>query len=178
MGHPKKLKKKYSTPSHPWQSARITGEKIILKEYGLKNKKEIWKMESLLKNFTAQAKMLIPQKTEQAEKEKKQLIDRLARIGLLSPGADLTAVLNLTLNDIMNRRLQTLVYKRRMAKTIKQARQIIAHEHISIGEKKITVPSYIVRSSEENMIVYAPDSGLKEEAHPIRIVEGKKAEQG
>lgn len=176
MGHPKKTKKSYSTPSHPWQSTRIVEERVLVREYGLKNKKEIWKMASLLKNFTSQAKQLIPEKSAQAEKEKKQLINRLARIGLISSNADITAVLNLTLKDILERRLQTVIYKRGMAKSIGQARQFITHEHIFVGEKKITIPSYIVQGGEESKITFDNYSKLKEETHPARIMAVKKGQ--
>ncbi len=161
MGHPKKTKKSYSKPSHPWQSTRIVEERVLVREYGLKNKREIWKSASLLKNFTAQAKQLIPEKSAQAEKEKKQLMERLSRIGLIPLNADLTAVLNLTLKDILERRLQTVVYKKGMAKTIRQARQFIVHEHIIVGDKKVTIPSYIVRSGEEDKITLDQYSNLK-----------------
>ncbi len=170
MGHPKKTRKSYSTPSHPWQSQRIVEERVLVREYGLKNKKEIWKMDSLLKNFTSQAKQLIPEKSEQAEKEKKQLIDRLARIGLIPTNADLTSVLSLTLKDILERRLQTVIYKKGFAKTIKQARQFIIHEHIFVGDKKVTIPSYIVRSGEEAKIMFDQYSKFTEENHPARMV--------
>ena len=44
MGDPRKTRKKYDTPQHPWQKERMDQESVFLKEYGLKNKKEIWKM--------------------------------------------------------------------------------------------------------------------------------------
>ena len=40
MGDPRKLRKKYYPPSHPWQKIRIDEEKILMKDYGFKNKKE------------------------------------------------------------------------------------------------------------------------------------------
>ncbi len=126
-------------------------------------------MDSLLKNFTGQAKQLIPEKSEQAEKEKKQLIDRLARIGLIPSNADLTSVLGLTLKDILERRLQTIIYKKGLAKTIKQARQFIVHEHIFVGDTKVTIHSYIVLSGEEGKITFDQYSKFTEEGHPARL---------
>ena len=41
MGNPKRHRKKYSTPAHPWQRARIEEERELSKEYGFKNKKEM-----------------------------------------------------------------------------------------------------------------------------------------
>lgn len=177
MGHPKKIKKKYSTPSHPWQQTRIIEEKALVNEYGLKNKREIWKMASLLKNFTSQAKRLIPEKSAQSEREKKQLIGRLARLGFLPPNSDINEVLNLSVKNILERRLQTVVYKKGLSRSIGQARQFIVHEHIFIGDKKITIPSYIVRSGEESTIAFDQSSKLKDESHPARIaiVQNKKS---
>lgn len=170
MGHPKKLKKKYSKPRHPWQQTRIVEEKALVNEYGLKNKREIWKMASLLKNFTSQAKRLIPEKSAQADKEKKQLIGRLARLGFLPPNSDINEALNLSVKNILERRLQTVVYKKGLSRSIGQARQFIVHEHIFIGEKKMTIPSYIVRSGEEAIITFDQNSKLKDESHPARTV--------
>ena len=51
MGDPKKQRKKYTTPRHPWQRDRLDEERQLLKDYGLKNKKELWKFESLLRKF-------------------------------------------------------------------------------------------------------------------------------
>lgn len=172
MGSPKKPRKTYSTPSHPWQSARIKEEKELVRQYGLKNKKEIWKMSSILKNFQIQAKRLIAEKSTQAEKEKKQLIDRLLKAGLIKT-ADLNAVLNITLKDVMDRRLQTIIFKRGLAKSIDQARQFIVHEHIFVGENKMTVPSYLVKSGEELTIAFDTNSKLATEAHPTRITSEK-----
>ena len=174
MGSPRKQRKRYSTPSHPWQSVRIKEEKELVKQYGLKNKREIWKMASLLKNFQRQAKRLIAEKSPQAEREKKQLIDRLVRMGLIKATADLNAILNLTLKDVMDRRLQTIIYKKGFAKSTHQARQFIVHEHILVGNKKITIPSYLVLSGEELQISFAPNSKLTAEAHPERIIAEKK----
>ena len=81
--------------------------------------------------------------------EKKQLLGRLYLLGLLKKDSKVEDVLNLTLKDIMERRLQTLVYRKNMAKTILQARQFITHEHISISSRKITAPSYLVSIEEE-----------------------------
>ena len=56
MGDIKRQRKKFSKPSHPWNKERILAEQELLKEYGLKSKKDIWKMNSILSNFARQAK--------------------------------------------------------------------------------------------------------------------------
>ncbi|MBW2974784.1 30S ribosomal protein S4 [Candidatus Woesearchaeota archaeon] len=169
MGHPKLKKKTYSKPAHPWQKERIEEEKALLKEFGLKNKKEVWRVDSLLRKYAKQAKNLIVLNTPQSELEKSQLIKKLSSLGLIEENAKLEDVLTIKLKDILGRRLQTIVYKNKLSKTIRQARQLITHEHIMIGEKKITSPSYIVRKNEEPMVNFAPGSSLSSEDHPERI---------
>lgn len=176
MGDPRKLRRKYSGPGHPWQKARIEQEKALIKEYGLKNKSEIWKHDSKLKNFAKQAKRLVALQGEQAEKEKKQLLERLQRLGLISAGADTEAVLSLTIKDILERRLQTLVYRKGLANSMRQARQYIAHAHILVGGKQIKAPGYIVKTEEEPTITFVEASTLANPEHPERQVKKKPEE--
>lgn len=176
MGDPKKQRRKYSTPKILWNKDRIEAEKEILKEYGLKNKKEIWIMEAVLKKYTYTAKKLIPEKSKQAELEKQHLMKKSVEYGLLQQTAKLEDVLGLKLNDILNRRLQTLVLKKGMARSAKQARQFITHEHLFVGDKKITSPSYIVKVSEEPQIHFDSASSLNSQDHPERVVIEKKKE--
>ena len=168
MGDPRRIRSKYKRPVHPWQLARIEEEKILLKDYGLKNKKELWKITSKLKNFAKQAKKLIAARGPQAELEKKQLLNKLARLGLIKKGASIDDVLSITIKDLLERRLQTIVYRKKLAKTIKQARQFITHEHIFIGGKKISTPSYLVPVEEEETITFDPTSNLANPEHPER----------
>ena len=174
MGSPKKQRKKFSAPSHPWQKERILKEQELVREYGLKRKYEIWKMSSILKNFTIQAKNLITTKTTQSEKERSQLLKKLSSLGLINQNAKIEDVLSLTLKDVMERRLQTLLYRKHMARTIKQARQFIVHQQVAVGDKKITAPSYLVPLSQENSIQFAPGSAFIDTNHPERIVDEKK----
>ncbi len=171
MGDPKQTRKKFSAPPHPWQKARIDEEKELTKEYGLKNKSEIWKIKTKAKNFAAQAKRLTAQDTAQSKKEEKQLLERLYRIGLLAKGADIADVLGLTIKDFMERRLQTIVFKKGLARGIKQARQFITHQHIAVNEKIVTSPSYIVLAAEEGSVSFIQKSALANEMHPERFVE-------
>jgi len=174
MGSPKKIRKKYQTPRHPWQKARIDAEKILFNEYAFKNKKELWKQQSLLRKYTRQAKRLVNLQTEQAKKEKEQLINKLFKLGLLSKTSKIDDVLSLTLKDILERRLQTIMFKKHFSKTIKQARQFITHHHILVNNKKITSPSYIVSRYEEDKIAFNLKSSLKNPEHPEREIEKKK----
>lgn len=175
MGDPKKNKKKYSTPSHPWQASRLKEEKDLLNRFGLKNKKEVWKMISLIKKFKTQAKNLIASTTPQGEKERKQLIAKLAKLNLVSDNATLDDVLDLKIENIFERRLQTFVLKLNLAKTIEQSRQFIIHGHISINNKRVNVPSYLISKEEETKISFYKNSNLSNENHPERMI--KKLEQ-
>jgi small subunit ribosomal protein S4 len=177
MGSPRRQRKKFSKPSHPWQKERILSEKVFSKDYGLKRKFEIWKMNSILKNFTKQAKSLITKKNPQSEKETSQLLTKLSSLGLLESGAKIEDVLGLTLKDVMERRLQTLVYKKNMARTLTQARQLIVHQHISVGDKKITAPSHLVPLAEESNIQFASGSPFSDSNHPERKIEEKKPKE-
>ena len=168
MGDPRKLKAKYSGPGHPWQSARLEEERVLLQEYGLKTKRELWKVSSKLKALATQAKRLIALRTKQAELEKKQLIDRASRLGLLASTSELGDILGLNIKDLLNRRLQTLLVKRGLAKTQGQARQFIVHQHVIVGGKTVTAPSYLVPIDEEASITFVSNSTLANSDHPER----------
>ncbi|MBD3259496.1 30S ribosomal protein S4 [Candidatus Woesearchaeota archaeon] len=178
MGDPRKQRKKYSTPMHPWQKERLDEESEIRKKYGTRNKKEIWRMDSKLKTFFVGAKKANSARTDQEKIEAEQLLTKLRRLGLISETDGPDTILSLTLPDLMERRLQTLVLKKGLAKTIKQARQYITHEHILIGDKKMTSPSYLVTLDEENMIAFDAKSPFKDPMHPERekLIEKEKEE--
>jgi small subunit ribosomal protein S4 len=170
MGDIRRQRKKFSKPTHPWNKERILAEQELLKAYGLNRKKEIWKMSSILSNFARQAKELI---TEKDEVKKGQLLRKLVSLGLLDKNAGVEDILSIKLNDILERRLQTLVFRKNLARSMKQARQFIVHEHISIGDRKITVPSYLVSVNEESLIQFTPDSSLANPEHSERVVSKK-----
>ncbi len=169
MGDPKRRRKKYETPKKPWDMQTLQLELRCLGEYGLRNKRELWKHKTQLSRIRAIARGLLAQSPEVRIKAETVLLDKLKRMGLLSESATLDHVLDLTLEDILNRRLQTFVYKLGLAKTIHQARQFITHGHIMVNGRVVRVPSYIVKSGEENTIRYASDSPFNDPKHPIRI---------
>jgi len=174
MGDPAKHRRKYEKPMHPWQRGRIEKERIILSNYGLKNKKEIWRMDSKRKSFADQAKRLIAAKGKQADTERNLLFTRLIRLGLLFGTPKLDDVLSLTLEDVMNRRLQSLVHKKGFARSMKQARQFITHQHIMVGGKAVTAPSYLVPLTQESSITFLQQSSLGSIDHPERVPIQKK----
>ncbi|MDP2908279.1 MAG: 30S ribosomal protein S4 [Nanoarchaeota archaeon] len=174
MGDPKHLRRKYSTPSHPWQKGRIEEEKVLLKDYGLKNKKEIWRIDSFLNRLKRQAKSLIARTDTQSQKEEKQLVARLARLNLVKENAKMDDILGLDIKNVMDRRLQTQAYSKGLSRTVKQARQFITHGHIFVGDKKVTIPSYLVKQEEENLIRFEEGSSLASADHPERTPLQKK----
>ncbi|UCE73599.1 MAG: 30S ribosomal protein S4 [Methanomassiliicoccales archaeon] len=171
MGDPKFSRRKYDTPSHPWQGERIKEENELLKKYGLKNKRELWKAQSMLRNYRRQGRNVLARLRYgdvQAEKERKGLLTKLANLGLLPDDASLDDVLGLELERILERRLQTLVYMKGLAYTPSQARQLIVHGHTVVNDRKVTVPGYLVKRNEEPTISYNPYSPIANELHPIR----------
>ena len=177
MGQTKKLRKKYETPAHPWQKDRIIEEKEYIRSYGFKNKKEIWREVGNLKKARSQAKRLIADKLSvQSKKESEQLLNRLIKYGLLSKDSKIEDVLGLKSTDFFNRRLQTIVFKRGFARSVKQARQFIVHGHVMIKNEKITAPSYMVALAEESQVSFNALSNLSKADHPERVVLTKKDE--
>jgi len=176
MGDPKKLRKKYETPNHPWNKTAIDEEKVLMREYGLKNKREIYLANSFIRKYRKIAKSLIVQTSNQALKEKDQMMNKLQGMGLLSMEAKLDDVLGLDLKDLLERRLQTLVFKKGLANSVKQARQFITHRHISIDGKEINAPAYFVPIKEESLILFKGNSALFNEDHPERVA--KKQQPG
>ncbi|MHA1272760.1 MAG: 30S ribosomal protein S4 [Promethearchaeota archaeon] len=158
MGDPRRLKKKYKKPGHPYQKERLLEELEYLGKYGLRNKREFWKHRTQLGNWRKIARHSRTLPKERAKQVQQTLIKKLQRLGILGPEAEFEDVLLLTVEDVLKRRLQTLVYEKGLARTIYEARQRIIHGHIMVGNKKINAPSYIVKKEEEDLIYFAPNS--------------------
>ena len=173
MGDPKFSRRSYDTPSHPWQGERIKAEVVLVNQYGLKNKTEVWKAQTILRNFRGQSRELqarLRGGEAQAKIESEALIAKCGRMGLLPmEGATLNDILTLNEENILARRLQTIVFEQGMASTVGQARQMIVHGHIFMNGHRVTVPGYIVTRKEEASIMYDPASPFNDEMHPMRI---------
>ncbi len=142
----KRKHKKYSKPRKAYERARILDENKLVEKYGLKNKHEIWKADAKVSYFRARAKALITAASE----EQVIFINKLKKLGFnVSSIADILA---LSKEDILRRRLSTIIFKKGLAKTQKQARQLIVHKKILVDGKVLNVPSYIVSVEEENSI--------------------------
>jgi small subunit ribosomal protein S4 len=168
MGDPKKQRKKYDTPRFPWRTDIMQGELKLIGEYGLRNKHELWRHETLLSKFRSIARTLIGETPEERKKMENELVARLKKLGVLDETAVLDDVLDLTIEDVLERRFETIVFRKGLAKTMQQSRQLIGHGHMTIGNRRVTTPGYIVPKTEESQISYTPKSSLANPAHPLR----------
>ena len=154
---------------HPWNKTAIEEEAVIKFEYGISRKKEIYLMRSFLKRYRDIAKRLSIDTTAQGAKEAQASLDKLKRYGFLAEDASLNQVLALTLKDILERRLQSIVFRKGMSRSIKQARQFITHRHILVSGKEITSPAYLLTLDEEAALSFKESSSLASETHPERV---------
>ncbi len=172
MGDPKFLRRTYDTPKHPWEAGRMEEERKLLQKYGLKNKRELWKAQSILRGFRRHARLLqanLRVGEPQAQRETTQLLGRLTRLGVLPVGTPtIDDVLALTTEDVLKRRFEWIVFSQGLAPTAYGARQWIVHGHFSIGDHRVTRPGYLVPSAEEHQIAYTPTSPLASEDHTVR----------
>lgn len=171
MGYPGKNVKQYETPNHPFQGERIQDEHQLVDEYGLKNKEELWGARSELRRYRREARNLLGEPEEAVADETEQLLGRLRRIGVLGEESTLDDVLTLDVTDLLERRLQTVVYRKGLASTTDQARQFITHGHVKVGRRRVRVPSYTVERDEEAAVDFDDGSPLAEELHPERAGE-------
>ena len=114
------------------------------------------------------ARSLIGKTPEERVKMENELLTRLKKRGILAETAVLDNVLDLSIEDLLERRLQTIVFRKGLTRTIFQARQLITHGHVNIGNRRVTVPSYTVTKAEEEQVMYSPQSALAKESHPLR----------
>ena len=170
MGTSKKQSKKYKPPLRIWEKTRIDRDIMLRKKYGFKNKKELWKVESKLRNIRKRARDLVGLKALNTGKGgEREFIKKLSSLGLVKEDATVDDVLDLKLEDLLSRRLQTLVLNKGMARSIREARQMITHRHIGVNGKLVDTPSYIVKKSEEEKINFTENSPLASTEHPIRV---------
>lgn len=161
----KRKHKIYSRPKRPFEKERIDEENKIREEFGLKNKREIWKAEAKVKKMREKAKRLISAPVE----KQNALFEQLKKVGLNVKS--IPDVLSLTKEDYMRRRLQTVLVKKRLAQTMKEARQFIVHKKVLIENKVVSIPSYIVPVELEDKITLKPKKPKK------KIVEEQTGEQ-
>lgn len=162
MGDPKKSRRRWQGPRHPWKKENLTKELSLVGKFGLRNKRELWYSNAILKSYRKQAGSILALEDEERAVKEKDLINKLSNLGLLEEGAVLDSVLGLSVEDILERRLQTILIKLNKAKTPYQARQMIVHGHVRIGNRRMSSPSYLVSRSDESNINCALDFGATE----------------
>jgi small subunit ribosomal protein S4 len=136
-----------------WDLERIKSSNALLDSYGLKNMKELWMAQTEIRRIRRNARLLLSGGSE-SENMKGTMFAMLERIGLAKAGATLDDLLDLKENSLLERRLQTIVFRKGLAKTVKQARQLTVHGFIAINGKKVNKPSYIVDVKDEGSIAY------------------------
>jgi small subunit ribosomal protein S4 len=179
MGYPGKCRKSYDTPRHPWEADRMAQEVVLVKNYGLRNKREVWKAQSLIRKYRRVSRQLLAATTRGKtglETQATDVMEHLKNYGVLKEDGDLDSVLSIKVEDLLERRLQTQVYRQGLAKSLRQARQFITHGHIKITGRKVTVPGYYVKRGEEMTIDYYAGSPMAQEAHPERATRIPKVE--
>ncbi len=175
MGHPKFARPKTQTPAHPWKAARIEEEHALKEQFGLKKvggMREIWREKSALRRHRNQAMKLIG-RVDSSEghyaREKSDLVESMHRKGLLAEGSSIDDVLQISVEHMLARRLQSVVYYRGLAPSMRAARNMIVHGHISIGQQRMTVPGYKILRVEEESLNYSSNSPYGDENHPFRV---------
>jgi small subunit ribosomal protein S4 len=177
MGYPGKSRKSYSRPRTPWQAERIAQEVEVVKSFGLRNKRELWKAQAVLRKYRQASRgLLAAVAVGQAPPEADAILSRLKRLGMLKEEGDLDAILSMKVTDILERRLQTQVYRQGLANSLKQARQFITHGHIQISGRRVTVPGYLVKRGDEMTIDYYMGSPMAREGHPERASRTSRVE--
>ncbi|KXA93404.1 30S ribosomal protein S4 [candidate division MSBL1 archaeon SCGC-AAA259E17] len=171
MGDPKRQKKQYAAPLRPWDRERISEEASLMNNYGLKSKEEVWRTETRLRNFRREARKLMAASGKQADKEARQLLNKLRNLGLVDEESSVVDVLRLDIEDVLDRRLQSVVFEKGLARTPSQARQMIVHGHILIRDKCVTEPGYLVSVEEEEELSHRPGSPFEGKVEPAEPVE-------
>jgi len=179
MAYPGKKSKSYETPRHPWQEARMAAEVQLVKAYGLRNKKEVWKAASMLRMYRSEARKLLATVASGQEggleghykTQSEEILAKLIRYGIIKSDSNIDDILSLKTENILERRLQTQVLRLGLARTVIQARQFITHGHIAINGRKATIPGMLVSKEDEMHIGYYGTSPLVSESHPERPVQ-------
>jgi small subunit ribosomal protein S4 len=148
MGEPRRLNRQYDVPRKLHDKQKMVIDRKLEREYGLKTKREIWKAESVVRNYRKIARNLLAGNADNYDKRMSELLGRLQKIGIFTKDHTIDDVLKLQASDILERRLQTQVFRRGLALTPKQSRQLITHGHIIVNGTKRTAPSSLVMAGD------------------------------
>jgi len=170
LGDPKKQRKSYETPRHPWRKDQLEVEIHLMGDYGLRNKRELWRYKTMLSEVRGIARSLLGATEAERARLEREYLAKLSRIGVLSESASIDDILDLEIRDLLERRLQTLVFRKGLAKTLYQARQLVSHGHIAVAGRVVSVPGYVVKRDEEPKMKYFEHSPLSKSDHPLRKI--------
>ena len=162
MGDTKNFRRVWKKPKRPLNFDLKMDELKILGTFGLKTKRELWKARTELSRVRNQARSLLALRQDVREQKEPILMNSLAKVGYVQSDAVLDDVLNLEINDLLGRRLQTIVQKKFYFKTPYQARQAVSHGHVLIGDQIVNIPSYLVNVDEEDKVKLTSESVFNE----------------
>jgi len=154
----------WSGPRRPFEKERLDRELRLCGEFGLRSKREVWKVQYVLAKIRKAARDLLtlPEDDPKRQLEGAALLRRMTRLGLLDETKQkLDYVLSLKIEDFLERRLQTLLFKRGLAVSVHHARVLINQRHIRVGKQIVNIPSFLVRTDSEKHISLAPTSTLR-----------------
>jgi len=144
MGDPRRLRNKFERPKKLWDVDRLAEEKSLKANFGLKNMRELWRATAELKKYRREARRLLSVTEEERRDDGKKILAKLAKMGILKEGSPLDDVLSLEVKDILERRLQTVVLRKGLARSMSQSRQLITHGFILVDGSRVTKPAYLV----------------------------------
>ena len=177
MGDPRKQKKKYIAPKKPFDSDRFEQELQMIGVYGLRNKRELWTHRTELSNYRRQARNLLALPIADREQLERELVNKLTRLGILTTEPTLDHVLDLTMENLLERRLQTVVFRKGLASSMHHARQIVTHGHIALDAARVNTPQRLITVAEEGRLQYTTKSALNDVSHPARIAASDAAKR-
>jgi len=172
MGEPRRLNRQYSVPKKLWNKQKIISDRKIMTEYGLRTKKEVWKAETLVRKFRKTARNLLAGAVDDYNKRHQEIFSKLVTLGILTKDNVLEDVLKLQTTDVLERRLQTQVFRKGLALSPKQSRQLITHGHIAVNGVVRTAPSSFVKINDNisyasSKIKAAVDRALETKGKPV-----------
>ncbi|KAE9550811.1 hypothetical protein FO519_005983 [Halicephalobus sp. NKZ332] len=153
----------YSVPRRPYEKERLDQELKLIGEYGLRNKREVWRVKLTLAKIRKAARVLLTLDDKDPKRlfEGNALLRRLVRVGVLTEDKmKLDYVLGLRIEDFLERRLQTQVFKLGLSKSIHHARVLIRQRHIRVRRQVVNIPSFVVRLDSQKHIDFAINSSL------------------